>query len=765
MSILGTRVVRFEDPRFLTVGGTYVDDLREPALDGAAHVTYVRSTVAHGRITHIDTADAVAAPGVIGVVTGAEVDLPPGVAQLIGVTTDMPRPVLARDLVRYVGEPVAAIVTENRYQGEDAAELVSVDYEPLPAVVDLADALAGSTLLFPDTGSNVAATFDDGRDDTLFDGCEVVVSADIVNQRVAPAPMEVRSAAAAWGDDERLTFWSATQSAHGTRDRLRAAYDLAEEQVRVVAPDVGGGFGAKMGRDPEEVLLPWLARHFGRPMRWTENRSENLVGLTHGRAQKQTVTIGGRRDGSILAYRLEVVQDAGAYPEIGSFLPFLTRWMAPGVYDIPKVESRAVSVVTTTTPVAAYRGAGRPEATAAVERAVDLFAAEIGMDPADVRRRNLVGSDAFPYTTRTGLIYDSGDYRAALDRVLEAGGYQRLRDEQRRRRESGDTVQLGIGLATYVEITAGDSYAGEHAQVDIEPDGRVRVLTGSSAHGQGHATSWAMIVADQLGVPLDAVTVIYGDTDLVPQGVGTFGSRSLQLGGTAVHDAAVSVLAQARDLAADLLEASADDVVLDRDSARLHVAGDASSGLSWSELAAAAAGREAVLSASSHFVPQGPTFPFGAHLAVVEVDTGTGKVTLRSLTTVDDAGRILNPLLVEGQRHGGLAQGVAQALVEEMRYDADGNPVTTNFADYGIVTADLLPSFDLVDSETPTPYNPLGAKGIGEAGTIGATPAVQNAVIDAVAHLGVRHIDLPTTSERVWRAITEASAQRGTKNA
>ena len=758
MSILGTRVLRSEDPRFLTTGGVYVDDLREPALDGAAHVTYVRSTVAHGSIASIDTAAARDMPGVIDVVVGTDVDLPPAAAALIGVRTDMPRPYLAADVVRFVGEPVAAVVTEERWQGEDAAEMVFVEYDARPVVVDMRKALDDETLLFPDAGTNVAAVYDDGRDEHLFDDCEVVVSAEILNQRVAPAPMEVRSSACAWNDG-RLTVWSSTQSAQGTRAGLLEALGLRPEQLRVVTPDVGGGFGAKMGRYPEELLLPWLSRRLGRPLRWTETRSESMVGLGHGRGQRQTVTIGGRRDGTVLAYRLDIVQDAGAYPSTAAFLPFLTRWMAQGVYDIPRVESRASSVVTNTTPTGAYRGAGRPEATAAIERAIDLFAAEIGMDPADVRRQNVVDRAAFPFATKSGVVYDTGDYAAALDRVLEEGRYADLRAEQQRRRASGGDVQLGIGLSTYVEITAGDSFSGEHARVEVNDDGTVTVLTGSSPHGQGHQTSWAMIVADQLGVPLDAVRVVHGDTDLVPDGVGTFGSRSLQLGGTAVHEAAVSVLAKARDLAAELLEANADDVVVDHEQSRLHVAGDRSTALSWAELARAAADRgDTELAAYVHFVPEGPTYPFGAHLAVVEVDTRTGKVRLRSMTTVDDAGRVLNPLIVEGQRHGGIAQGAAQALVEEMRYDDDGNPVTTNFADYGIVTADLLPSFSLVGMETPTPHNPLGAKGIGEAGTIGATPAVQNAVVDALAHLGVRHVDMPATSETVWRALAAASS-------
>ncbi len=758
MSILGTRVVRTEDPKFLTTGGTYVDDLRDPLLEGAAHVTYVRSTVAHGRILGVDTDEARQAPGVVAVLTAADVDLPDHQPRALGVNPEFRRPWLARDVVRYVGEPVAVVVTEERYQGEDAAELVFVEYEQLPAVVDLEDSRSGTALLFPELGTNVCAEFDEGRDDDLFAGCEVVVSQRVVNQRVAPVPMEVRSSACAWQGD-RVTVWSATQSAHGTRSAVAGALGIEQADVRVIAPDVGGGFGAKNGDYREEVLLPWLARRIGRPLRWTEHRTESMTGLGHGRAQVQHVTIGGRRDGTVEAYRLEIVQDAGAYPGGGAFLPFLTRLMAPGVYDIPRLESRAVSVVTNTTPVGAYRGAGRPEATAAIERAIDLFAAEIGADPADVRRRNVVAGDAFPFTTKGNATYDTGDYVAALDMVVADGGYAALREEQRRRREAGDPVQLGLGLSAYVEITAGDSFAGEYGSVSVQDDGRVLVRTGSSPHGQGHVTSWKMIVAEEMGVAMDDVAVVFGDTDVVPQGVGTWGSRSLQLGGTAVYTASTEVVERARALAADLLEAAPEDVVLDRSVGRVHVTGDPDSGFGWAELARAATERGAEpLAADVHFKPQGATFPFGAHLAVVEVDTGTGRVVLRQIVTVDDAGRVLNPLLVEGQRHGGIAQGVAQALLEEFVYDADGNPLTTNLADYGIVTATDLPSFTLLDMQTPTPLNPLGAKGIGEAGTIGSTPAVQNAVVDAVAHLGVRHIDMPLTGERVWRALRDAGS-------
>ena len=755
MSILGTRVERREDPRLLTAGGVYVDDLREEALADAVHVTYVRSPMAHARILEIDAEEARALPGVVAVFTGEDVDLEP-VAPGPGISggpvpAAMARPHLAGGVTRYVGEPVAAVLTETRAQGEDAAELVSVDYDPLDAVIDVDDALRDEVLLFPEAGTNLAGAAG-SPDEALFDGCDVVVTRRIENQRLAPAPMETRAAACAWGDDGRLTMWLSNQNAQACRDALQQQLGLADEQVRVITPDVGGGFGAKIGIDPDAVLLGWMSRRAGRPVRWVENRSENMVAMTHGRAQRQTVTIGGRRDGTILAYRLELVQDVGAYPLMSAFLPTFTRMMAGGPYDIPKVESVARAVVTNTTGVAAYRGAGRPEATAAIERAVDLFAAEIGADPADVRRRNAVKPEQFPYTTATGLVYDSGEYVRALDAVLDSGDYRALREEQARRRAEGAVKQLGLGLSLYVEITAPNNAEGEHGRVEVLPDGGALVLTGSSAHGQGHATSFAMLVSEQLGIDIDRIEVVHGDTDRIPQGAGTMGSRSLQLGGSAVQRASGEVLERGRKLAAELIEIDEGDLELTDGSWR--VRGTPGVGVSWAELAQRAQD-EGGLAADAHFTEDRPTFPFGVHLAVVEVDTETGKVEHLRHVTVDDAGTVLNPVLTEGQRHGGIAQGAAQALLEHMSYDADGNPQTANFADYAIVTAADLPRFDLLDMQTPTTLNPLGAKGIGEAGTIGATPAVHNAVVDAVAHLGVRHIDMPTTPERVWAAINE----------
>ncbi len=773
MSILGTRVVRVEDPRLLTAGGTYTADLHDVRLEGAVHATYVRSTIAHARITAVHVADARSQPGVVDVVTGAEIDLP----AIPGVTNEaMARPYLAVDRVRFVGEPVAVVLTERSDQGADAAELVAVDYEPLPVAVDPVVALSDGAVLFPDVGTNLVGAFGDAAGAAAPggpDGCEIVVRQRVVNQRLAACPLEVRSSAAAWVDG-RLVVWCSTQNAHGLQWALAAAYGLDRSDVQVIAPDVGGGFGAKIGGHPEDVLLGWLARRCGRPVRWVETRTDNMVGMVHGRAQVHDVTIGGRSDGTIEAYHLGIVQDAGAYPSMGAFLPRLTRSMAAGTYAIPTVTSSARVVVTPTTPVGSYRGAGRPEATAALERAVDLFAAEAGLDPAEVRRRNLVPRFDGPHVTPTGATYDCGDFPAALERVLAAAGYEDLRAQQRRRREAGDRRVLGIGVSTYVEVTSGPRAGSEFARVDVQPvvrgDGaagggdsgaggvEVVVATGTSPHGQGLATAFAMLVADEMGVPLDAVRVIHGDTDQVARGTGTFGSRSLQLGGSAVRQAVVEVVDQARRAAAELLEAAPDDVVLDVAAGRFHVVGTPAVGRTWGDVVAAVDdGAGPAFSAEHDFTTTQPTYPFGAHVAVVEVDTETGDARLVRLVACDDAGRVLNPLLADGQRHGGIAQGVAQALYEQVVFDAEGNPLTTNFADYAVVSAAELPSFELVDSETPTWVNPLGAKGIGESGTIGSTPAVHNAVCDAVAHLGVRHIDMPCTPERVWRAIRDAA--------
>jgi carbon-monoxide dehydrogenase large subunit len=754
-SILGTRVQRVEDPAFLTTGGVYTEDLVDDRLTDAVRLTFVRSPLAHAKIVSINASAARAAEGCVAVITAADLGEVPAQGPMLPMyPATMAQPLLAIDVVRYVGEPVAAVVTDSRYRGEDVAELVEVDYEPLPVLVDPKAAASGEILLFPQHGSNVVMSSDAGDAD-IFGDCEVTVSAEIRNQRVAVAPLEVRAAAAAWGDDGRLTAWIPNQGAQETLVAMAGRLGLEAEDVRIITPAVGGAFGAKFGADVEHALVCWAARRLGRPATWVETRSENMIAMPHGRAQVQQITIGGDRDGTVKAYALHVLQDCGAYPHFGAVLPMLTVLMAPGVYAIDRLALSFSSVVTNTTPVGAYRGAGRPEATAAIERAIDLFAAEIGMDPAEVRRRNLLASFSEPYTTKTGALYDTGDYPMALEKVLEAAGYERLRREQAARRASGDPKQLGIGLSVYVEITGGGLEAGpatENASVEIHADGSATILTGTSPHGQGHATVWAMLASDELGIPVDKITVKWGDTDLIPEGGGTGGSRSLQQGGAAVRQASLELIEIARARAAGELEVDPADLVVDHQLAGLAVRGVPGSAISFARLA-----ETERLMVRTVFSAPGPTYPFGAHVAVVEVDTETGKATLQRLIALDDAGTIMNPLIAEGQRHGGLAQGAAQALLEEICYDEDGNPITTTLADYPIVSATEVPSYELVAAETPTSYNPLGAKGIGEAATIGSTPAVQNAVIDAVAHLGVRHIDMPTSPMRVWAAVNAAT--------
>ncbi len=714
--------------------------------------------LAHAQIGGVDTSAAEALPNV-QVLTAADLDLGPyGPPPFPGLNQGVGRPFLAVDRVRFVGDIIAIVISDDRATGVDAAELVSVDYDPLPVVVSPREAERDEVLLFPEAGTNVVARSDSPpHDETLFSGCEVVVSGEFVSQRMAPCPLEPRSAAAEPGADGRITAWLSTQTPHQDRDALTQILGLDPGQLRVIGPDVGGGFGAKT-LNVEEVLVVWLARRLGCPVRWTETRSENMVALVHGRAAQLGYTLGGTRDGKVLAYRLEVLQDCGAYPGLGAFLPHLTELMASGVYAIPRIEFESRAVATNTTPVSAFRGAGRPEAAQAIERAIDTFAAELGMDPAEVRRRNFIPKDAFPYTTPTKATYDSGDYEGALDLALRSVGYTELRDEQRGRREQAAATQLGIGISCYVEITNGLAET-EFGEVEITADGGAILRTGSFSHGQGHETTFAMIVAERLGLPVESVTVHKGDTDEIRGGTGTYGSKSTQIGGVAARLAADDVMELAKQLVAEYLEASPADIVLDPGLGRLHVAGDPSVGISWADLALRASDDERLGELKAeHEYSAPPSFPFGAHVAVVEVDTETGRVELLRLLAVDDAGTLINPLIAEGQVHGGVAAGVGQALYEEVVYDDDGNPLTGTFVGYAFPSSADLPSWEAVEMETPTPLNALGAKGIGESGTIGATPAVHNAVVDALAPFGVRNVDLPANGENVWRALEEAKA-------
>jgi carbon-monoxide dehydrogenase large subunit len=762
-SILGTRVLRTEDPDLLVGAADYVDDLD---LGNELQVVFVRSEMAHALITAIDTSAAKNAPGVAAVLTAADLDLV-AFQSMATVHDDFARPPLATDRVRFVGEAIVAVLAETVTQAKDAADMVIVDYEPLPAAVTAEAALAeGAPVLFEAHGDNIAVGTTDPVNADLFGDAEVVVRGRYVNQRIAVAPMEPHAAASTIDDDGRLLVYGSTQMPHLMHSLLARALGIGKDEIRVVVPFVGGGFGGKAGLYPEQVVVAAAAKMIQRPVVWTSTRSEDMLALSHSRGQIQYVELGCKRDGTFTGLRVRLVGDGGAYPGIGAFLPAGTRRMSNGTYRFTGIQFDVVVAATNTTPMGAYRGAGRPEATALLERIVDQASIELGIDPIELRRRNLLADDIFPFTTLTGITYDSGAYGTPLDAVAQWAGYDELRREQAARRAAGDRNLLGIGVSTYVEITAGGG-TSEYGAVQVHDDGSATVLAGTSAHGQGHQTAFAMIVSDQTGIPIDRIRLQAVDTDLVRSGGGTGGSRSLQLGGSAVLRATESLVDKAKHLAAHMLEADVGDIVVDTTTGTLGVAGVPATGLDWAALATAAAAADGVvdhsdgtlgLAAQLDFDQGEASFPFGAHIAVVEVDQDTGRVTLLRHIAVDDCGTVLNPLLVEGQQHGGVAAGISQTLYEQVIYDEDGNPLTGNFMDYAIPSAAEFPMFEVHSTETPTPLNPLGAKGIGEASTIGSTPAVQNAVIDALGHLGVRHIDLPCTSQRVWQTIRDAEA-------
>jgi aerobic carbon-monoxide dehydrogenase large subunit len=757
-----------EDPALVTGAARFTEDIESgPAL----HAAFVRSSLPHATIVGIDAAEAARMAGVIGVFSAADLpDLAPR-HDIAEIPEAMDRPPLARDRVRFAGEPVVVVVAESRAEALDAAEAVFVDLDPLPTLADPLRALdPDAPVLFPEHGSNLAVrlagpgqleqvdAFAEPETDALAEA-EVVVRGRFVNQRLAPVPMEPNGILAVPESAGGVTVWCGSQSVFTHRKAIAHALGLPKGAVRVVSPAVGGGFGAKFDAYPEQIVVAALALRLGRPVRFVESRSENLLAMTHGRAQIQDVELGATRDGRITGLRAHVLVDGGAYPGEGAVMPWATGLMASGAYRTPRIDFRATAVATNTTPTAAYRGAGRPEASALIERAVDLLAGELRMDPAEIRRLNFVRPEDFPYRTQGGARYDTGDYGAALDRALEMAGYENLRREQRARRERGDHRLLGIGLSSYVEVTAWDS---EFGSVEVHPDGTVTVTSGLGPTGQGHETALVQLAAGVLGMEMEAVRVVLSDTRVVPRGHGTGGSRSLQVGGSAVFRGGEAVLEKARRIAAHLLEASPDDVQLFADG-RIGVAGAPDTAIGWGELADAAAdpsrlpeGMKPGLSSRVDFEMEGNTFPFGTHVSVVEVDTETGEVLPLRHVAVDDCGVILNPMMVDGQVHGGVAQGLAQALFEEFVYDEDANPLTGSLMAYEMPSAPELPMVEIAHTETTTGLNPLGAKGIGEAATVGSTPAVQNAVIDALSHLGVRHIDMPLTPERVWRAIQGA---------
>jgi carbon-monoxide dehydrogenase large subunit len=704
-------------------------------------------------------------PGVVAVyhAGGDDLGLTP-LQQFPMMPESLNRPIFATGKVRFVGDTIAAIVAETRDQAVDAADSVIVDYEPLASVINPMDALApDAPLLFPDHGSNVCfgTTFPENGDADPLVGADAVAEVTMVSQRLAGVPMENNGILAVPADGG-LTCWISHQAPHSIHAGYAPMLNIDPAKLRIACPWVGGGFGPKAAPYVEHLVAAAAALKLNRPVKWVESRTEDMVSLVHGRDYVMTARLGVTSDGKIVGFDGTVVAAAGAYPGIGAILPMLTQMMSVGVYEIPHVRFKTTTVMTNNTTVGAYRGAGRPEATQLIERVLDVAADKIDMDPAEIRRINFLSPSSFPLTTPTGAGYDSGEYEKALDAVLAASGYAELRAEQARRRANGDPKLLGIGLSTYVEVTAPVGLHIEFGAVEIHDDGSASVFAGTSVHGQGHHTAFAMLASDVLGIPMDKITLVNSDTARVPRGAGTMGSRSLQTAGSAIHIASNEVLDRARKIAAHLLEAPADDIVTG--DGGVHVAGVPSKGVTWAELALASRDTSklpddlepGVLRHELDFDGSGSTFPFGAHVSVVEIDTETGHVTMLRHVAVDDCGRILNPLLVAGQQHGGIAQGAAQALYEWVRYDEDGNPVTSNLADYAIPSAAELCNFEVSNTQTDSPRNPLGAKGIGESGTIGSTPAIHNAVVDALSHLGISHVDMPCTPETVWRTIQGA---------
>ncbi|MET8142875.1 xanthine dehydrogenase family protein molybdopterin-binding subunit [Sphaerisporangium sp. NPDC005288] len=761
---------RKEDARLVTGRTQWTDNIQLP---GMLHVAFLRSPMAHARITGVDTSAARSMPGVIAAFSGRDFAGEQGTLPCAWpVTEDIvipDHPPMAVDEVRYAGEAVACVVATDRYKANDALEAIEIDYEPLPPVLDMTEALKDGGPKVHEAGNRAYTwKYAEGDIDAAFRDAPVVIERTFVQQRLIPTAMEPR-AVVAQTDGDHFTLHSATQIPHILRIMLAQVTGIPEHKLRVVAPDVGGGFGSKLQVTAEEVLLLLLTRRLGKPVKWTESRSEGNLTVHHGRDQLQRVSLAADADGRLRGMRVDLLADMGAYLMLVTpGIPILGAFMYNGIYKMDAYDFTCTGVFTTKMPTDAYRGAGRPEATFAVERLMDELAAELSLDPIEVRRRNWITHEEFPYTTIAGLTYDSGNYEAATDRALALFGYDKLRAEQVDRRDRGDPVQLGIGVSTFTEmcglapsrVLGSLSYGAggwEHASVRMLPTGRVEVVTGASPHGQGHETAWSQIVADALGVPFEDVSVLHGDTAISHKGMDTYGSRSLAVGGVAVVQACEKVKDKARHIAAHLLEASADDVEFD--GGRFKVRGtDAGKTIQEIALAAFAAhdlpdGVEPSLDSDATFDPENFSFPHGTHLCAIEVDTETGATKIRSYVAVDDVGKVVNPLIVEGQVHGGLAQGIAQALFEEAVYDAEGNLLTTTMADYLVPSAADLPDFITERTETPATSNPLGVKGVGEAGTIASTPAVVNAIVDALRPYGVNDVPMPCTPERVWRAL------------
>ena len=773
--LVGERVKRREDPRLIQGGATYVDDI---ALVGMQYIAFKRSDVAHARIRSVDTRAAQAMDGVEAVFTGAQV------AEFLApmpIGTPFPSPehrAVAVDTVRFSGEPVAVVVARDRFVARDAVDAIVVSYDPLPAVVDVELAMTGKpTVIHPAFPNNLAVPLvpagtgvsadgkvDDSAINEAFARADLVISQRMVNQRLAPSAMEPRGVVAHYEPGKgTMTIWSSTQNPHILRTFIAALTGLGENQVRAIAPEVGGGFGAKINIYGEEYVAAAVSKRLGIPVKWTEDRSEAFVATTHGRDILGYVDLAAKRDGTVVGLKLRLIADIGAYNMLlTAAIPTLTTMMANATYNIPAIRATVTEVFTNKTPTDAYRGAGRPEATYFVERAMDMLARELKMDPAELRRKNFIQPNQFPFATQTGAVYDSGDYEKALDRALKNAQWDRLKAERDKARAEGRLV--GLGLSMYVEVCGiGPSAAlptggWEHSQVTVERDGHISATTGASPHGQGNETTFAQMLADQFGVPFEHITILHGDTGVVKQGIGTFGSRSQAVGGTALHMAGSKVKTKMAKFAAALLEAHEDDVVFENGT--ISVKGSPASGKPFASVAAYAyrpvplpEGLEPGLSDEAFFEPSNNTYPFGCHISMVEIDRKTGEPTLLKLVAVDDAGNLINPLIVEGQIHGGLVQGIGQAMVEEVVYNEDGQLVTGSFMDYAIPRAIDFPRFELDATVTPTPVNPLGAKGVGEAGTLGATPSVVSATVDALSGFGVKHIDMMLRPEKLWRII------------
>lgn len=782
--LIGSRVKRKEDPRLITGEGKYTDDVMLP---GMAYFAVLRSPYAHARINGIDTSAAAASPDVLTVMTGAEINERcsepfPLFAILEGMQYPERWP-MAATKANYVGEPVAAVVASSRAAARDALDLIEVDYEPLPVVTDMETAAdADQPVIFEEMGTNLCyeATDQAGDPDRAFAEADGVVEARMEQPRLIPNPMEPRATVAEYERSSgNATLWVTTQNPHIERMVAAKMLGMPENKLRVIAIDVGGGFGCKINTYSESIMAVVLAQAVNRPVKWAEDRTEHFVATSHGRGQAQYVQAAYKKDGTLLGMKLKIYADLGAYAQVISHvIPTLTPSLAPGVYGCRDIGWTTVGVFTNKIPYDAYRGAGRPEAAYIIERVMDLIADATGKDPVAVRRKNFIPKDAFPYETPTGMIYDSADYDAALDKALDIAGYDDLRAEQKAARKDGKLMGIGVTVTTEVcgfgpAAAMGGLGGFESATVRVDPMGKVTVLTGASPHGQGEETSFAQIVADDLGVPFEDVEIIHGDTSIVARGVGTFGSRTLVVGGTAILKANEQIKEKATRIATALLENKLEDTLdpqlVTLENGLFSVQDMPDQYVTWSEVGSEAYDGQLLpedeqpgLEAVSFWEPPGLTFPFSAHIAVVEIDQDTGEVSLKRYVSVDDCGTVINPTLVEGQIHGGLAQGIGQALLEQAVWDDEGQLVSGSLMDYAMPFAQEFPMFELDRTVTPSPVNPLGAKGIGEMATISATPTVANAVVDALSHLGVTHVDIPMTAERIWRVLqTHGRRRRG----